>query len=233
MEEKKTPAMDRIAKAAEFVLWAKGWISDAVKASPEASIAWAGVCIVLPPLTNPKTAEEANHGEFTYVTARMRYYTALEPLVQQLGRDVEVTEHVTAEANAHVVALYRLILEFQIRSVLRFCQSRITSYAKDMFLPKDWNRMKTEIEKMEATVNQNLTQINELVSGQKLTSLNETDTAALEAMQQCLHVAKRKLRVAKEARAIVEEQRDINKEELQVLKDMAKQELSDERARCH
>ncbi|KAK3306056.1 uncharacterized protein B0T15DRAFT_417141, partial [Chaetomium strumarium] len=233
MEEKKTHTTDRIAKAADFVLWAKDWIGEAVKASPEASIAWAGVCIVLPLLTNPRTADEANRGGFTYVTARMRYYAALEPLLQQLGQDVGVTEDLMAEANEHIVVLYQHILEFQIRSVLRFYQSRIRGYAKDMFLLEDWERMKTEIEKMEVTVNQNLTQINELVSTQKLTSLNKTSTAAFEAMEQFLSIAERKLRVAEEARDIAGEQRDINKKELQVLRDMAKQGLSDKRAKCH
>ncbi|KAK4233037.1 hypothetical protein C8A03DRAFT_39281, partial [Achaetomium macrosporum] len=184
MDEKKTHATDRIAKAAEFALWAKDWIGDAVKASPEASIAWAGVCIVLPLLTNPRTADEANRDGFTYATARMRYYAALEPLLQQLDQDVGVTLVLMAEANEHIVVLYQHILQFQIRSVLRFYQSRITGYAKDMFLREDWKRMKTEIEKMEVTVNQNLTQINELVSTQKLMSLNKTSTSALGAMEQ-------------------------------------------------
>jgi len=45
-----------ISDAAKFVMWAKDLIGKAVKAAPEASIAWAGVCLIPPLLTNPVTA---------------------------------------------------------------------------------------------------------------------------------------------------------------------------------
>ena len=52
-----------------------------MKASPEASLVWAGVCAVLPLLTNAILAKEANETGFTYVTSRMRYYVAIESLL--------------------------------------------------------------------------------------------------------------------------------------------------------
>lgn len=78
MEEKRTYTIaghefvlrDQITQTADLVLRAKDWIGDAVKASPEASIVWAGVCIILPLLTNPQAADESNRGGFTYVTTR-------------------------------------------------------------------------------------------------------------------------------------------------------------------
>jgi hypothetical protein len=87
VDEKRTNVKDQIAQAAKMILWAKNLIGEAVKACPEASIAWAGVCIILPLLTNPSTADEANRDGFTYVTTRMRYYAALEPLLLDLGQD--------------------------------------------------------------------------------------------------------------------------------------------------
>jgi hypothetical protein len=68
MEEEKTMytiggleivPRERIAQAAGLALWAKDWIAEAVKVSPEASIAWAGLCIILPLLTNAKVADES------------------------------------------------------------------------------------------------------------------------------------------------------------------------------
>ena len=72
---------DQIAQAAGLVQGVKDFVSEAVKVSPEASLAWAGVCVILPLLTNPSAAEQANSDGFTYVTCRMRYYVALEPLL--------------------------------------------------------------------------------------------------------------------------------------------------------
>jgi hypothetical protein len=96
-------ARQQVAKAAGLVLWAKDWIGEAVKVSPEASIAWAGISVVLPLLTNSNTADEANRDGFTYVTTRMRYYTALEPLVLRLSLASGVSDSLIAEAIEHRV----------------------------------------------------------------------------------------------------------------------------------
>ncbi|OIW25039.1 hypothetical protein CONLIGDRAFT_583713, partial [Coniochaeta ligniaria NRRL 30616] len=165
-------AREQVAKAAGLVLWAKDWIGAAVKASPEASIAWAGICVVLPLLTNAKTAEEANRDGFTYVTTRMRYYAALEPLLQRLGRVAGVSDALLQEAIGHVVILYQHILEFQIRSVLRFYQSSFGGYVRDAIMPDDWKQMRVDIEKLESTVNSDFSQINEFASRQELEALD-------------------------------------------------------------
>ncbi|CAK7207118.1 hypothetical protein SEUCBS139899_009926 [Sporothrix eucalyptigena] len=153
---------DQITQAAKLLLWAKDWIGDAIQASPQASIAWAGVCLVLPLLTHPTTAAEANHDGFVDVTARMRYYVALEPLVRQLGPNSEVTDTLMSEVNEHIVNLYQHILEFQLSSVLRFYQSRSRTYVYDMFSSKDWKQMALDIKTREEIVNMDLSQINEL-----------------------------------------------------------------------
>ncbi|CAK7216154.1 hypothetical protein SEUCBS140593_002774 [Sporothrix eucalyptigena] len=152
---------DQITQAAKLLLWAKDWIGDAIQASPQASIAWAGVCLVLPLLTHPTTAAEANHDGFVDVTARMRYYVALEPLVRQLGPNSEVTDTLMSEVNEHIVNLYQHILEFQLSSVLRFYQSRSRTYVYDMFSSKDWKQMALDIKTREEIVNMDLSQINE------------------------------------------------------------------------
>lgn len=103
------------------MLWAKDLIDEAVKASPEASMAWAGVCIILPLLTNPSTADEANRDGFTYVTTRMHYYVALEPLLLQLSQDwtsATVPKNVMAEFEKHIIDLYHT---FSISSFEAFC----------------------------------------------------------------------------------------------------------------
>lgn len=93
---------NQIAQAAEFVLWAKGLIDVAVKASPAASMAWAGVCIILPVLTNPSTADKANRDGFTYVTTRMRYYTKLEPLLLSTSAENSIVAR-----KEHIIDLYK------------------------------------------------------------------------------------------------------------------------------
>jgi hypothetical protein len=135
---------DQIAQAAGFVQWAKEWIDEAVQVSPQASLVWSGVSLVLPLLTNSKVADEANRDGFTYVTSRMRYYAALEPLLD--GKTVKDNDAITSAsespeaarshgsesvAESSVLELYTAILDFQIRSVLRFYRSRLANWARD------------------------------------------------------------------------------------------------------
>lgn len=95
--------------------YAQDWISDAVKALPEASAAWAGVCIILPLLTNQKRAKEANSDGFAYVTNRMRYYAELELLLQRFRPDSGNSTELMARVNEGILDLYQHILEFQIQ----------------------------------------------------------------------------------------------------------------------
>ncbi len=78
---------DQITQAAKVVEQLKGIIGEAVKVSPQASVAWAGICVVIPLLANPSAEETGNRDEFAYVANRMGYYTALEPLLSRLLHD--------------------------------------------------------------------------------------------------------------------------------------------------
>ncbi|KAI1821303.1 hypothetical protein F4861DRAFT_475858 [Xylaria intraflava] len=216
---------DQIARAADFILWAKDLIGEAVKQSPEASIAWAGVSIVLPLLTNPKVADDANRDGFTYVTTRMSYYAELETQIQRLDGDPEVSHALVMEAKNQIVILYRHILEFQIRSVLRFYRSRVSTYIHDVLPTDKWEQMRLEIEKDEGIVNENLRQINEFTSIQKLQSLDRTTRDKLEEVRLLLSVSKEQLRVA-------EDHLGVAKKTLEIQEHEAKRMLSDRQKAC-
>ncbi|RYC65780.1 hypothetical protein CHU98_g423 [Xylaria longipes] len=233
-EEKKTKytiaghefnLSNQIDQAATLVLWAKGLIGEAVKQSPEASIVWAGVCIILPLLTNPKVAYEANSDGFAYVTTRMQYYTELEPLLQRLAKNSEVPAALMAEANNHIIQLYQDILEFQIRSVLRFYQSRPRRYVGDMIPTRDWKKMIVYIKEFEGVVDRTLMQINQSVARQELESLSIKSTETLGVMQQLLSVSEMQVRIATE-------QLGIAQRGLEIQEDEAKQRLSDKQNEC-
>ncbi|KAI0428576.1 hypothetical protein F5Y09DRAFT_312761 [Xylaria sp. FL1042] len=234
IEEKKTRytiaghefnLSSQIDQAARLVLWAKDWIGEAVKQSPEASIAWAGVCIILPLLTNPRVADEANSNGFVYVTTRMRYYTELEPLLQRLGRNPQVSSALMAEANNHIVQLYEYILEFQIRSVLRFYQSHLRRYVSDVILIEDWNKMVFNIKEFEGTVDRTLTQMNQFVARNELEALSNKSTETLAIMQQLLLVSEKQIRIATD-------QLEIAQRGLEIQQDEVKQKLSAKQNEC-
>ncbi|KAL1892390.1 hypothetical protein Sste5346_007128 [Sporothrix stenoceras] len=221
---------DQITQAANLLLWAKDWINNAVQASPQASIAWAGVCLILPLLTNPTTAAEASLDGFADVTTRMRYYVALEPLLRRLGQNAGVA--LMSEAEDHIIDLYQHILEFQICCVLRFYQSRIITYVHDMFSSKDWKQATLDIKAREATVNKDLSQINELATREELEALNKTSIDALRVMKGLLSVSTQQLAVSKQQLAVSTQQSDVLQEQLVLQQDAVRQKLSDEQKKC-
>lgn len=146
-----------LAGTAEFLKSFKGFVTQAVSASPEASVAWAAVCLVLPLLTNHADAEEANREGFTHTTHRMEYYSALEPLV--LGRDEHLTPALRVAIENRFETIYSALLEFQIRTALRFHERTAKTLIKETFNPNFWKELLANIEKEGALLHQDLQQV--------------------------------------------------------------------------
>jgi hypothetical protein len=205
---------DQIAQAAKFVLSAKGLIDSAVKSSPAASIAWAGVCIILPVLTNPSTADKANRDGFTCVTTRMCYYTELEPLLLSTS-----AENLIVARKEHIIDLYKYILEFQLRSVLRFYRCSFRNFGRDLFQSKTWEDMQNAIKGLENSVRQDFKQIHDWESIKKLESLNTQAEKSSASMKQLLSLA--------------EKQVGVLTEQLQVQQKIAQRMFSQDEEKCH
>jgi ankyrin repeat protein len=216
---------EQLSNAAGLAIWAKDWIDGAVKASPEASVAWAGVCVILPFLTNAKTADEANRDGFANVTTRMGYYAGLEPLLLRLCQHQEVPGRLKAAAQDAIVTLYQHVLDFQVRSVLRFYRNGFLNYVRDVTGHDGWKTKLEAIQGLEASVRRDLTQINDLVARQALDDLNTSANKSLEVLGQFLSLAGEQLQVAKQ-------QRDISQRLLQVEQDRDKQRLTKEEVEC-
>ncbi|KAM0437800.1 hypothetical protein ACHAPT_002165 [Fusarium lateritium] len=105
-------------------------VDEAVRVSREASLAWAGVCTMLPLLTNPIATEEANRDGFTYVTSRLRFYAELEHLLWPAS--LRLATRRRWEFEDHLIDLYQYILEFQVRTVLRSYQTRLARLGDDV-----------------------------------------------------------------------------------------------------
>ncbi|RYP21555.1 hypothetical protein DL765_002191 [Monosporascus sp. GIB2] len=212
---------DQIAQAAELVQWGKALVDEALKASPEASAAWCGICLVLPLLTRPKDAEDANTDGLAYVTARIRFYAALEPLLLPKHRDsaAAISADLKKAFENNVVDLYHHVLEFQFRSVLRFFRGRLRNLGRDLLQREDWNGMLSKVQELEKTLDGDFKKINDSVLRQKLEEINESAKDSLGFMRGLLSVAEEHLRVDKEL--------------LQLHKDAAKQAMSDKEKKCH
>lgn len=163
---------DRMAQATQFVQTIKDAIDVAVRASPEASLAWAGFCVILPIFMNPSAAEEASREGCLYVTSRIHFYVKLESLlsagnrVQDSGLDVELEDR--------LIALYQLIIDFQIRTVRRAYLTRLKRLKEDTIQHENWKDLIARIQESEKAFSDDFKVVNDATMGATLEELNST-----------------------------------------------------------
>lgn len=152
--------LEGLSKGIETV---RTFVDQAVKVSPEASLVWAGVCVVLPFLTNFKEASDARRDGFSYVTERLRYYLVLANNLYPDGSqrsDWNDQSELQGKLHEGLVTLFEKLLELQIKIVLRLYYR---SVAKDIFQLENWSQMNENIRELEATFNSDLHQVSSAV----------------------------------------------------------------------
>lgn len=163
---------DQLAQATQFIQTIKNAIDVAVRASPEASLAWAGFCVILPIFLNPSDAEEASRDGCLYVTSRVHFYVKLESLlsagnkVQHSGLDVEL--------EGRLIALYQLIIDFQIRTVRRVYLTRLKRLKEDTIQHENWEGLIARIQESEKAFSDDFKLVKDAALGATLEELNST-----------------------------------------------------------
>ena len=184
----------QIAKAAQFVLWGQTLVDQAVKSSTEASLVWAGVSLVLPLLTHPYLAAQANESGFNHVTARMNFYVALESRL--LPKDETISEELKKAFQTDILDLYQHVLEFQLSSVLRFYKSSLKRVLEDVKNDSVWDEMLSQVTAAEKKLESDFMLINNTVMRDELVALRDTATASLGKISQFLSVTEKHLEQA-------------------------------------
>jgi hypothetical protein len=191
---------DVVANVAGAVEWVEDYVKDAVKDLPYASIVIAGVSLVLPLLKNPTAAEAANQDGLMYVTSQIRYYVAMESLL--LPEDMKLD--LKADLTERLVALYKLIIDFQVQSVLRFYRNRTKNFFRGTINYDGWDKQLQDIKDGDAAL---VSKFETTISGSSLQELKklarqaEASRRALDGLlikaQELVDVSRDHLGVAK------------------------------------
>ncbi|KAK3319607.1 hypothetical protein B0T19DRAFT_362247, partial [Cercophora scortea] len=183
-----------ITGTVELIELSKGLINSAVEGVPPANFVWAGICLVLPLLTNPIAAKKANETGFTYVTSQIEFYLALESLILSSTAGYAAQKPLRDS----VLELYRLVIDFQIQSVLYFSRPSVSNLARDMVRYDDWEGMLSTIKEQEDEVIKRADKIISAGSYEKLHKVHQESLRTTKTMQSLLKVAEEHLEVAKE-----------------------------------
>ena len=173
---------DDIASAVNVVLWGKDWIGEAVKASPEASLAWAGVSAILPFLTNASKARSEHTTAFESILSKMDWYVEYERLLLLAFKDSR-TEKLRPNFEKLIQKFYEDILSFQIRSVLRFYKSRKDRLARDTLGLDKWLSMSDDIKTSDEAIQKEADQIRKILQLEEVKEINKNtrEVASLTA----------------------------------------------------
>lgn len=199
---------EQVAEASKLITWGKSLIDEAVKASPEASMAWSAICLALPLLTVSAETTQMHRDGFYYVTARMKFYISLEHSL--FSQDQASPETIPQES---VMNLYKHILEFQLRSVLRFFRGRIKNLGRDLIRREDWAAMLKLIQKIEADIYKDINSINNASMRVKLNSLDEYTKQIHQSNKQLLQLATEQLYISTQTRDILQKMLDLQQNE--------------------
>ncbi|KAK4069529.1 uncharacterized protein Triagg1_6953 [Trichoderma aggressivum f. europaeum] len=163
---------NKLAQATRFIQNIRNIIDEAVRLSPHASLAWAGVCVLLPLFMNSSIAEEASRDGYLYVTSRIQFYLKLEPLLLS-SCDKFQTFEINKELENRLIALYQQVIEFQMKTVRRVYLTRLVRYTEDTTGHEDWKDMKAKIQQSEEILINDSKLVNDVVTRGELKKLSE------------------------------------------------------------
>ncbi|QKD57200.2 uncharacterized protein FOBCDRAFT_251804 [Fusarium oxysporum Fo47] len=149
-------------------------VDKAVQASPEAAIAWVGVCFALEIFMNPLTQASSNRQGIAYVLSRMDWYWNLSRLLLDENITEAHSQGLRGELEKVITDLYSKLLLFQMKSVCYYHRGRLLGFARDLIKLDNWDGELSAIQAAEAAVQTDSAQYNTLSIRNRLGEIAET-----------------------------------------------------------
>ncbi|KAF4632130.1 hypothetical protein G7Y89_g5992 [Cudoniella acicularis] len=180
LEEKSGKWRGRGDKAIHIILFGKAFIDDVVSTDPHASLAWTGVCLLLPLLLNPGAEKEAMLTGLETIAKTITRYLAIERTYRStetrpaLKNSVQPDNSLAELFEGTIVNLYSKILEYQARCVCNISQPKALQVVKGMFKIGNQDSLLEEIKSYDAEC-------------EKYFSILDRDLLQRECVEQKLH----------------------------------------------
>ncbi|RDW76816.1 uncharacterized protein DSM5745_06808 [Aspergillus mulundensis] len=149
--DKESKAKRRVEETMAPISSLEGTVREAVKWSPEANLAWAGIYCIFQVLSNPVTETRSNRDGLAYVLSRMRWYNELS---RQMFKGPMTG--LQTELRTRLVDLYQAILSFQMRSICSYYKDRRVVFLRDLILLDNWADTLNAVKDMEAALQQDV-----------------------------------------------------------------------------
>ncbi|CZR68290.1 uncharacterized protein PAC_18189 [Phialocephala subalpina] len=143
--------------AMKSIVAAKEMISSAVQASPQASIAWAGVSMSLDALLQAKPETEATLKDLEYISQRIEWYQSWSAiLLKDNIDDGAFSPKLQHALEERLVNLFKALLLYQIKIICSTVQSSSLHFLRDAIKPNNRDTELKAIKDAELAIRQDV-----------------------------------------------------------------------------
>lgn len=151
--EREAKIKKSVGKGMEVALAVDEIMKLALKACPEAALAWSGISLGLLIFSNPAKETEANRKGLEYICSSMNWYWELSRrFLGESDVDAALYGGLRWELKQQIVDLYKALLLYQIMSVCSYYRNRLLVFLRDMVQLDDWDGSLDSVKSQEDTV---------------------------------------------------------------------------------
>ncbi|KAL7937634.1 hypothetical protein V8C35DRAFT_277120 [Trichoderma chlorosporum] len=182
-----------VQEVVNFLKTTQNVIGTMLAAYPPASMAWSGICAILPVIASPSIQTLAMADGLFYVMDRMEWYLAISGFSLKVATESsDDLLRLQGLFKAKVIELIQALLEFEIKSVCScFATNPLLRALKAMLFIDDWKARVDALKALEDEIKAYLSQYSDISNSVTLAKISQ-DTAHLSVIMKELKL----LRVA-------------------------------------
>lgn len=161
---KEITVREQARRAIDLIISLKPSIAIAVGADPHAALAWAGIMLLLTPITRTLTQDEIAMEGFEYILKVLVQYRVLESIHIEIfskeptaiPSNIKPLDELGASIRSQTVKLYVAVLRYQMRLAQHFAQSGLLRFFADLKMTDDWDNMLQSLKTVDESINREL-----------------------------------------------------------------------------
>ncbi|KAJ5246333.1 hypothetical protein N7468_001316 [Penicillium chermesinum] len=196
---------DKVQRTINSILSAGGLIGGVISAEPHAALAWAGLLVLLTPISKTISQGDDAVDGFEEISSILIRYRVIETTPIDLSATSKIPgtttslEELANSIKTQTIKLYAAILEYQIRLAKHLSKSRLLRLAEDVAATDDWHEMFQLITHLDETIQSRW----KILDGQVLRKVESEVVAIQEKIALSMNIMSE---VRDEAKAIRQEQ---------------------------
>ncbi|KAI2903722.1 hypothetical protein CBS11852_1733 [Aspergillus niger] len=177
-EEHKQTWNQSVTMAVQIVTSMKDIVAQAMKNSPEGSLAWAGLCLILPVFLNPVQQRSENVEGLSKVIHRISYYPSYA--VWLMNHHSPGPDETWNVLEGQIVLLYKMLIQYIAKSVCQYYHvdsttNKVKQLLKDTLKWDSWTTMIDDMQRLELEIQGKAQDLNLIASRNLLASQQQLE----------------------------------------------------------